>query len=127
MLAGCPRRGARAGLMPGSSHPQQADTQNERLRQALCSLQSEHAALHQRASALREDNDLKAEHISAIEGIVCRGMEGGRSVLQTNGGYKKNTLEILILKAKYTCTQKALSLNVPRTSACRENWFPKGS
>ncbi|NWH26684.1 T3JAM protein, partial [Grus americana] len=46
---------------------QQADMQNEQLQQALCSLQNEHAALHRRASALREDNDLKAEHISAIE------------------------------------------------------------
>ncbi|KAM9596017.1 TRAF3-interacting JNK-activating modulator isoform 1-T2 [Morphnus guianensis] len=46
---------------------QQADTQNTQLCQVLCSLQSEHTALQQRASALREDNDLKAEHISAIE------------------------------------------------------------
>ncbi|NXJ37769.1 T3JAM protein, partial [Ciconia maguari] len=46
---------------------QQADTQNGQLHQALRSLQSEHAALHRQASALREDNDLKAEHISAIE------------------------------------------------------------
>ncbi|NXX61053.1 T3JAM protein, partial [Scopus umbretta] len=49
------------------SELQRADAQNERLHQALRSLQSEHAALQQRASALREDNDLKAEHISAIE------------------------------------------------------------
>ncbi|XP_009460690.1 PREDICTED: TRAF3-interacting JNK-activating modulator [Nipponia nippon] len=49
------------------SELQRADAQKEQLQQALCSLQSEHAALHQRASALREDNDLKAEHISAIE------------------------------------------------------------
>ncbi|XP_074971613.1 TRAF3-interacting JNK-activating modulator isoform X4 [Phalacrocorax aristotelis] len=46
---------------------QRADTQNEQLQQALRSLQSEHAALHRRASALQEDNDLKAEHIGAIE------------------------------------------------------------
>ncbi|NXT89958.1 T3JAM protein, partial [Anhinga rufa] len=46
---------------------QRADAQNEQLQQALRSLQSEHAALHQRASTLQEDNDLKAEHISAIE------------------------------------------------------------
>ncbi|GAB0200041.1 TRAF3-interacting JNK-activating modulator [Grus japonensis] len=49
---------------------QQADMQNEQLQQALCSLQNEHATLHRRASALREDNDLKAEHISAIEDQV---------------------------------------------------------
>ncbi|NWQ96679.1 T3JAM protein, partial [Burhinus bistriatus] len=49
------------------SELQQAAGQNEQLHQALCSLQSEHAALHQRASALREDNDLKTEHISTIE------------------------------------------------------------
>ncbi|NXR05202.1 T3JAM protein, partial [Sagittarius serpentarius] len=49
------------------SELEQADAQNERLCQALRSLQSEHAALHQRASALREDNDLKAEHIGTIE------------------------------------------------------------
>ncbi|KFP87312.1 TRAF3-interacting JNK-activating modulator, partial [Apaloderma vittatum] len=49
------------------SELQQADAQKEQLGHALRSLQSEHAALHQRASALREDNDLKAEHISAIE------------------------------------------------------------
>ncbi|XP_075578440.1 TRAF3-interacting JNK-activating modulator [Pelecanus crispus] len=46
---------------------QRADAQNEQLHQALRSLQSEHAALRQRASALREDNDLKAEHITAIK------------------------------------------------------------
>ncbi|NXC66377.1 T3JAM protein, partial [Anhinga anhinga] len=46
---------------------QRADVQNEQLQQALRSLQREHAALHQRASALQEDNDLKAEHISAME------------------------------------------------------------
>ncbi|NWS48163.1 T3JAM protein, partial [Probosciger aterrimus] len=46
---------------------QQADAQNEQLHQTLCRLQSEHAALHQRASALWEDNHLKAEHISAIK------------------------------------------------------------
>ncbi|KAF1588057.1 TRAF3-interacting JNK-activating modulator, partial [Eudyptes moseleyi] len=46
---------------------QRADAQNEQLHRALHSLQSEHAVLHQRASALQEDNDLKAEHISAIE------------------------------------------------------------
>ncbi|NXF30151.1 T3JAM protein, partial [Nyctibius bracteatus] len=49
------------------SELQQAEAQGEQLRGALHSLQSEHAALHRRASALREDNDLKAEHISAIE------------------------------------------------------------
>ncbi|NXE74170.1 T3JAM protein, partial [Cochlearius cochlearius] len=52
------------------SELQRADARNEQLQQALRSLQGEHAALHQRASALREDNDLKAEHISAIEGIL---------------------------------------------------------
>ncbi|XP_069731944.1 TRAF3-interacting JNK-activating modulator [Phaenicophaeus curvirostris] len=46
---------------------QQTATQKEQLQQALCSLQSEHAMLHQRASALQEDNDLKAEHISTVE------------------------------------------------------------
>ncbi|KGL96078.1 TRAF3-interacting JNK-activating modulator [Charadrius vociferus] len=49
------------------SELQRAAGQNEQLHQALCSLQSEHAALHRQASALREDNDLKAEHISAIK------------------------------------------------------------
>ncbi|XP_074706206.1 TRAF3-interacting JNK-activating modulator isoform X3 [Strix aluco] len=49
------------------SELQRADAQNEQLQRALRSLQSEHAALHQRASALREDNDLKAEHIDAIK------------------------------------------------------------
>ncbi|XP_062461508.1 TRAF3-interacting JNK-activating modulator isoform X1 [Pezoporus occidentalis] len=49
------------------SELQQADAQKEQLHQALCRLQSEHSALHQRAGALREDNDLKAEHIRAIK------------------------------------------------------------
>nr|XP_009936923.1 PREDICTED: TRAF3-interacting JNK-activating modulator [Opisthocomus hoazin] len=49
------------------SELQRAATQNEQLRQALGSLQNEHAVLRQRASALREDNDLKAERISTIE------------------------------------------------------------
>ncbi|NXE20895.1 T3JAM protein, partial [Ardeotis kori] len=49
------------------SELQHAEEQNEELGQALRSLRSEHAALHRRASALREDNDQKAEHISAIE------------------------------------------------------------
>ncbi|NXT84364.1 T3JAM protein, partial [Zapornia atra] len=45
----------------------QVHTQNEQLQQALGSLQNEHAALRRQASALREDNDLKAERISAME------------------------------------------------------------
>ncbi|KFV95866.1 TRAF3-interacting JNK-activating modulator, partial [Eurypyga helias] len=49
------------------SELQRADAQKEQLQEALRSLRSEHAALHQRASALRDDNDLKAEHISTIE------------------------------------------------------------
>ncbi|NWY52534.1 T3JAM protein, partial [Chionis minor] len=49
------------------SELQRAAGQNEQLHEALRSLQSEHAALHQRASALREDNNLKAKHISTIE------------------------------------------------------------
>ncbi|NWH71936.1 T3JAM protein, partial [Piaya cayana] len=49
------------------SELQQTATQKEQLQQALCSLQSEHATLHQRASALQDDNDLKAEHISTVE------------------------------------------------------------
>uniref|UniRef100_A0A8C8BDX5 TRAF3 interacting protein 3 n=1 Tax=Otus sunia TaxID=257818 RepID=A0A8C8BDX5_9STRI len=49
------------------SELQRADAQNEQLQRALRSLRSEHAVLHQRASALREDNDLKAEHIDAIK------------------------------------------------------------
>ena len=69
--------------MPGaSSRPQRAATQNEQLRQALGSLQNEHAVLRQRASALREDNDLKAERISTIEGMAGRGRG---SVLQESG------------------------------------------
>ncbi|NXL94579.1 T3JAM protein, partial [Alectura lathami] len=46
---------------------QQADAQNEQLRQALGRLQREHAELQQRTSALQQDSQLKAEHISAIE------------------------------------------------------------
>ncbi|NXL56153.1 T3JAM protein, partial [Chordeiles acutipennis] len=49
------------------SELQRVDTQKEQLHQALCSLRSEHTALHQRASALQEDNDLKAKHIRAME------------------------------------------------------------
>ncbi|NWR77234.1 T3JAM protein, partial [Centropus unirufus] len=49
------------------SELQQAATQKEQLQEALHSLQSEHTVLHQRARALREDNNLKAEHISSIE------------------------------------------------------------
>ncbi|NXD77725.1 T3JAM protein, partial [Halcyon senegalensis] len=49
------------------SELQRVDAQKEQLGQALHTLQSEHAALRQRVSALREDNDLKAQHISAIE------------------------------------------------------------
>ncbi|NXX41630.1 T3JAM protein, partial [Tricholaema leucomelas] len=50
------------------SQLQQVDSQKKQLGQALHSLQSEHEALHQRASALREDNHLKAQHITAIKG-----------------------------------------------------------
>ncbi|NWH68440.1 T3JAM protein, partial [Geococcyx californianus] len=49
------------------SELQQAATQKEQLQEALHTLQSERAALHQRVSALQEDNDLKAEHISMME------------------------------------------------------------
>ncbi|NXS60376.1 T3JAM protein, partial [Brachypteracias leptosomus] len=46
---------------------QQVEAQKEQLGQALGALQSDYAALRQRASALWEDNQLKAQHISAIE------------------------------------------------------------
>ncbi|XP_027750992.1 TRAF3-interacting JNK-activating modulator [Empidonax traillii] len=49
------------------SELQRAEAQNEELQQALQSLRSEHAALHLRATALSQDNDLKAQHITAIE------------------------------------------------------------
>ncbi|NWU17633.1 T3JAM protein, partial [Cephalopterus ornatus] len=49
------------------SELQRAEAQNEELHQALQSLRSEHAALHLRATALIQDNDLKAQHITAIE------------------------------------------------------------
>ncbi|NXJ68075.1 T3JAM protein, partial [Rostratula benghalensis] len=49
------------------SELQRAAKQNEQLQQALHSLQGEHATLQRRASALREDNEQKAEHISAVE------------------------------------------------------------
>ncbi|NXI55490.1 T3JAM protein, partial [Chloroceryle aenea] len=49
------------------SELQRVDEQKEQLGQALSTLQSEHAALHRRVSALQEDNDLKVQHISAIE------------------------------------------------------------
>ncbi|XP_009976903.1 PREDICTED: TRAF3-interacting JNK-activating modulator [Tauraco erythrolophus] len=47
------------------SELQEAEAQN--VRRARRRRQGEHAALHRRASALRDDNDLKAEHISAME------------------------------------------------------------
>ncbi|NWU80317.1 T3JAM protein, partial [Onychorhynchus coronatus] len=49
------------------SELQRAEAQNEQLHQALQSLRGEHAALHQRATALSQDNHLKAQHIAAIE------------------------------------------------------------
>ncbi|NWQ59519.1 T3JAM protein, partial [Neopipo cinnamomea] len=49
------------------SELQKAEAQNEQLHRALQSLRSEHAALHLRATALSQDNDLKAQHITAIE------------------------------------------------------------
>ncbi|NWR61098.1 T3JAM protein, partial [Bucorvus abyssinicus] len=49
------------------SELQRVDVQKEQLGHALRSLQSEHAELRQRACALRDDNDAKAELISAIE------------------------------------------------------------
>ncbi|XP_010176315.2 TRAF3-interacting JNK-activating modulator [Antrostomus carolinensis] len=55
------------GFQVLQSELQRVDRQKEQLHQALCSLRSEHTALHQRASALQEDNDLKAEHIRAME------------------------------------------------------------
>ncbi|XP_065505692.1 TRAF3-interacting JNK-activating modulator [Caloenas nicobarica] len=49
------------------SELQQTLAQKEQLERALGVLQSEHAVLRQRASALRDDNHLKAEHISTIK------------------------------------------------------------
>ncbi|XP_017676769.1 PREDICTED: TRAF3-interacting JNK-activating modulator [Lepidothrix coronata] len=49
------------------SWPQRAEARNEELHRALQSLRSEHAALHLRATALSQDIDLKAQHITAIE------------------------------------------------------------
>ncbi|KAJ7402442.1 TRAF3-interacting JNK-activating modulator [Pitangus sulphuratus] len=52
------------------SELQRAEAQNEELHRALQSLRSEHATLHLRATALSQDNDLKAQHITAIEDQV---------------------------------------------------------
>ncbi|KFW80867.1 TRAF3-interacting JNK-activating modulator, partial [Manacus vitellinus] len=49
------------------SELQRAEAQNEELHQALQSLRREHAVLHLRATALSQDIDLKAQHITAIE------------------------------------------------------------
>ncbi|KAM9369396.1 TRAF3-interacting JNK-activating modulator [Phaethornis superciliosus] len=49
------------------SELQRAEGQREQLQEALHILQSEHTQLHHQARALREDNDLKAEHISTVE------------------------------------------------------------
>ncbi|KFV79820.1 TRAF3-interacting JNK-activating modulator [Struthio camelus australis] len=46
----------------------QVYTQNEQLHLALRNLENEHAELRLRISVLQEDNKLKAEHISVIEG-----------------------------------------------------------
>ncbi|XP_071435019.1 TRAF3-interacting JNK-activating modulator [Pithys albifrons albifrons] len=91
------------------SELQRADAQTEQLRQALQSLQGEHAALHQQANALRQDNDLKAEHISAMEGTVCREIELSLFSKKKKRGYKENSLKILVLKV---CTQQTRSLSM---------------
>ncbi|XP_010215157.1 PREDICTED: TRAF3-interacting JNK-activating modulator [Tinamus guttatus] len=49
---------------------QRANTQNKQLQQALGNLENEHTELCIRISALQEDNQLKAERISAIEDQV---------------------------------------------------------
>lgn len=61
--------------------PQHTAAQNEQLQQALDRLQQEHAELQQRASALQEDNQLQAEHISTIEGTA----QGDRAAPPSGG------------------------------------------
>ncbi|NXS42563.1 T3JAM protein, partial [Balaeniceps rex] len=78
---------------------QRADTQNEQLRQALHSLQSEHTALHQRASALQEDNDLKAEHISTIEDKLQK-EQNQKVTLEATIGHLHNFIQNQINKQK---------------------------
>ncbi|XP_074911523.1 TRAF3-interacting JNK-activating modulator isoform X2 [Buteo buteo] len=89
------------------SELQQADTQNTQLCQVLRSLQSEHAALQQRASALREDNDLKAEHISAIEDKLQK-EQNQKVMLETTISHLHNLIQ------KQTNEQKTQEVTVQR-------------
>ncbi|NXW13818.1 T3JAM protein, partial [Circaetus pectoralis] len=89
------------------SELQQADTRNTQLCQVLRSLQSEHAALQQRASALREDNDLKAEHISAIEDKLQK-EQNQKVMLETTISHLHNLIQ------KQTKEQKTQEVTVQR-------------
>ncbi|NXJ47876.1 T3JAM protein, partial [Spizaetus tyrannus] len=89
------------------SELQQADTQNTQLCQVLRSLQSEHATLQQRASALREDNDLKAEHISAIEDKLQK-EQNQKVMLETTISHLHNLIQ------KQTKEQKTQEVTVQR-------------
>ncbi|KFP25469.1 TRAF3-interacting JNK-activating modulator [Colius striatus] len=70
----------------------QVHAQNEQLCQALQRLQSEHAALHQQASALREDNHLKAEHISTMEDKLQK-EENQKVMLEATISHLHNLIE----------------------------------
>ncbi|KAM6399134.1 TRAF3-interacting JNK-activating modulator [Rhynochetos jubatus] len=74
------------------SELQRADAQKEQLREALRSLRSEHATLHQRVSALQDDNDLKAEHISAIEDKLQK-EQNQKVTLEATIGHLHNVIQ----------------------------------
>ncbi|XP_074750125.1 TRAF3-interacting JNK-activating modulator isoform X2 [Strix uralensis] len=89
------------------SELQQADAQNEQLQRALHSLQSEHTALRQRASALREDNDLKAEHIDAIKDKLQK-EQNQKATLEATISHLHNLIQ------NQTKEQKTQEATVPR-------------
>ncbi|KFV09724.1 TRAF3-interacting JNK-activating modulator, partial [Tauraco erythrolophus] len=91
------------------SELQEAEAQN--VRRARRRRQGEHAALHRRASALRDDNDLKAEHISAMEDKLQKEQD------------QKVTLEATIshlhkLMENQSSQRKPQEVMVPRKEAC---------
>ncbi|KGL78744.1 TRAF3-interacting JNK-activating modulator, partial [Tinamus guttatus] len=71
---------------------QRANTQNKQLQQALGNLENEHTELCIRISALQEDNQLKAERISAIEGKLQK-EQNQKIILEATISHLHNLLQ----------------------------------
>ncbi|XP_027551189.1 TRAF3-interacting JNK-activating modulator isoform X3 [Neopelma chrysocephalum] len=105
------------------SELQRAEAQNEQLHQALQSLRSEHAALHLRATALSQDIDLKAQHITAMEDKLQKEQKQ-KAMLEATVSHLHNLIQNNQQKSQEVAVQRkdqVFTTQTPPLTPAKEN------